>query len=450
VRDGLTELLGPGIEVIHAQGPDPNPEREVFASSTFESDRGNGLWGEYYNNDQLDGEPVLQRLDERLNFTWGQSLPIPEITRHEYSIRWTGALRPTESGRHAFYSRSHNSLYRIWLDGEVVFDTWNMERNGPHKFELQLEAGRRYALKIEWRKTRYSGALQFGWHHYDGGLHATERAVAVAKQADVAVVCVGFDQVSEGEGFDRPFAMNPVLETLVKSVAAVQPNTVVVLTAGGNVDMNGWLDSVRGLVHAWYPGQAGGQAVAEVLLGHVNPSGKLPATFERQLENRSSFDSYHDVDGALRVSLSDGLYSGYRHFDAREIAPRFPFGFGLSYTQFALSELSLSAQHLPEGGELAISLDVENTGERRGAEVVQLYVRQTGCPLTRPGKQLLGFSRVELDPGERRRVSIVLTAKSLEAYDPERHAWVHQAGRCQALVGTSCTDIRLKADFTTT
>jgi beta-glucosidase len=362
-------------------------------------------------------------------------------------VRWTGSLCATRSGKHDLYSQSHNSLYRVWLDDEVVIDAWQRERNGPHRAQVTLEGGREYRVKIEWKKTRYSGGLEFGYRYSGGSDASIAECVAAARRADAAVVCVGFDRHSEGEGFDRPFAMNEELVRMLQAVARVQPNTVVVLTAGGNVDMEPWIDQVPALVHAWYPGQAGGQALAEIQCGRVNPSGRLPASFERRLADRSSFDSYHDDDGDQRVQLKDGIITGYRHCDQTGTAPRFAFGHGLSYTRFAYENLELSRLELRADEALEVSLDVINVGERAGAEVVQLYVSDLACRLPRAPKELKGFCRVELAAGERRRVSLSLGVEALQFYDPELRAWTHEPGEFELSLASSASDVRLRARF---
>jgi len=247
--------------------------------------------------------------------------------------------------------------------------------------------------------------------------------------------------VSEGEGFDRPFEMHAQLEQLVLEVAAVQPNTIVVLTSGGNVDMNRWLDQVRGLLFVGFPGQEGGQAIAEVLLGLVNPSGKLPATFEMHLKDRSSFHYYHDADGDKRVALGDGIFTGYRQHDRSGIEPRFPFGFGLSYTSFAYENLRLSADRITSTAGVTVSIDVINTGRCAGAEVVQLYVRDVEASVPRPMKELKGFAKVQLEPGERKSVSFELGARAFAFYDVTRHDWVVEPGQFDLLVGASSRQI---------
>jgi beta-glucosidase len=446
ILDGL-RIVCPDLALLHAPGPPAGTDGEVYAESVFECERGAGLWGEYYDNNWLEGQPAAARLDSHVDFFWGKAKPCPEITVRQYSIRWRGSLCPKQTGVHGFYSRCRNGHYRISIDGQPIIDTWEREQNGMHRAELPLEAGRRYAVLIEWRKTRVSGNMKFGWRYEDGRVPGLDECVDAARRADAAVVCVGFDPITESEGYDREFRMSVALEKLIVAVAEVQPNSVVVLTAGGNVDMSSWLDRARGVLHAWYPGQAGGQAIAEILFGAVNPSGRLPATFEKRLEDRSSFGSYHDDDGDRRVTLSDGIFTGYRHFDRSGTAPRFPFGFGLSYTTFAYEGLHLSSATLDAGGELVVGVDVRNTGARAGAEVVQLYLREASPRLPRPDKELKGFHKVWLEPGEVARVSIRIDRRALEYYDPELHGFTYEPGQFEALIGPDAGDIRLRQTF---
>jgi beta-glucosidase len=441
---GIVELC-PKAQVLHAAGPDPNPQHGVFAASAFSSAQGAGLWGEYFDNANLEGSPAATRLDEHIDFHWGVRPPADGIGVSRFSIRWTGVLTPTRSGKHLFHTRSHDSEYRVWLDGRLVLDNASDVKNGPHRVDLELEAGRAYVLKIEYKKTRFFSGMQFGWQWSDGGAQQIAECVALARKADVAIVTAGWDHVSEAEGFDRDFAMNPEVEALLLAVAAVQPKTVVVLTAGGNLDMSRFIDRVPAVLHAFYPGEAGGQALAEILLGKVNPSGRLPATFEKRVEDRSSFSSYFDVDGDQRVALEDGIFTGYRHFDRAGIEPRFAFGFGLSYTTFRHGGLSLSRERLGAGQSLELSVEVTNTGARAGAEVVQVYVRDLACSVPRPEKELKGFARVVLEPGESKRASVVLKEDAFQYYDPEQRRWLLEAGEFEVLVGASATDIRQRA-----
>jgi len=254
--EGL-RALAPELELEHVSGPEASPDRLVYAQSRFECGRGPGLWAEYFDNNDLTGAPACERLDEHVDFFWGRNQPAPEIKVRQYSIRWTGSLRPEHTGTHVFHSRCRNGHYRIRVGGQVIIDTWQRERNGLHTAELELEAGRGYDVSIEWRKTRMSGNMKFGYRFVDGSVPGLAECVAAARRADAAVLAVGFDAITESEGYDRDFRLHAGLEKLLAAVAEAQPNTVVVLTAGGNLDMSGWIERVRAVLHAWYPGQAG-------------------------------------------------------------------------------------------------------------------------------------------------------------------------------------------------
>ena len=207
-----------------------------------------------------------------------------------------------------------------------------------------------------------------------------------------------------------------------------------------------WLDKVKALLHIWYPGQEGGRAVADIVFGEVNPSGKLPFSWEKKLQDRSSFDNYHDDDGDKKVKITDGVFCGYRHLDKDDIEPLFPFGFGLSYTSFDYKGLELSAKEIGIGDELTVSFQVANTGKVDGAEAAQVYVSDKESRLPRPLKELKGFTKVKLAAGESKRVSVELDRHALEYYDPEQ-GWVVERGEFEVLIGASCTDIRLRGGF---
>jgi beta-glucosidase len=201
------------------------------------------------------------------------------------------------------------------------------------------------------------------------------------------------------------------------------------------------------VLQAWYPGQAGGRAIAEVIFGRVNPSGRLPATFEAKLEDRSSFDSYHDDDGDRRVALTDGIFGGYRHFDRSGKSPRFPFGFGLSYTSFSIEDLELARGVLEPGEGLDLSVLVKNVGERAGAEVVQAYIRELLPSVPRPVKELAGFRKIWLEAGEERRVNMSLAPRAFQFYDADAGAFTYRPGEFEVLVGRNAADVPLRRTF---
>ena len=262
-----------------------------------------------------------------------------------------------------------------------------------------------------------------------------DAAAALARKSDVAIVVVGLDPTTESEGFDRTSLDLPAeQEALINAVAAANPRTVVVITAGSPVGMTKWIANVPAVIDAWYGGQEVGHAIADVLFGDVNPSGKLPVTFPKQLQDVRAMHHYPGEN--LHVNYAEGIYVGYRGFDKDNIEPLFPFGHGLSYTTFEYKDLKV--------GPTSVSLSVRNTGSRGGAEVVQLYIHDPHSHVDRPPKELKGFRRVLLEPGKSQTVNFTLDRQSFAYYDSTKHDWVVEPGRFEVLVGASSRDIRLR------
>ncbi len=255
---------------------------------------------------------------------------------------------------------------------------------------------------------------------------------------------MGVDKQVEYEGAERPFELSSVQDSLIKVVTSANPNTIVVLNGGGNIYMEKWLPLVKGLVHAFYPGQEGGTALAEILLGIVNPSGKLPVSFEKKWADNPTFNNYYDTDNDKRVQYKEGVLVGYRYYDTKKVEPLFPFGFGLSYTTFAYSNLKVDLKQQRDKIIATATFDIKNTGNAEGAEIAQLYVGQLACPVVRPVKELKGFSKVFLKRGETKRISIALDESSFSYYKTDAGKFGFDAGRFEILVGGSSKDIKLK------
>jgi beta-glucosidase len=285
----------------------------------------------------------------------------------------------------------------------------------------------------------------------DAGPDLISQAVQAAKQADVAIVFAGLGhgRYCDTEGFDRKDLRLPYgQDELIEQVRQANPKTIVVLVSGAPVQMDPWLANVPAVLEAWYSGMEGGNALARVLFGDVNPSGKLPCTFPKRLEDSPAhaFNAYPGVNGTVRYE--EGLLVGYRYFDTKEIEPLFPFGHGLSYTSFEYSNLKL-AQGTEAGGPLAtVKFTLANTGSRAGAEVAQIYIHQTQPSLPRPYKELKGFRKILLQPNERQTVSIPLGQGVFAYYDPKQGGWLAEKGEYEIFVGSSSRDIRLAGKFT--
>ena len=288
-----------------------------------------------------------------------------------------------------------------------------------------------------------------------GGTTANSRAliaeaVQAAKSADIAIVIGGLNKNFDTEGSDRPDMKLPGgQDDLINQVVAANPHTIVVLISGSPVEMGPWLQKVPAVLQAWYGGSEAGTALARVLFGDVNPSGKLPCTFPKQLSDTPAAafgpEAYPGVGG--QEYYREGLLVGYRWYDTKKIEPLFPFGYGLSYTTFKYSNLKITPGDQAKGVWATAQFDLTNTGARDGAEVAELYVHQNQPTLTRPEKELKGFQKVALKAGETKTVSIPLAQRSFAYYDPEKKGWLAEAGDFQILVGASSRDIRLTDTF---
>lgn len=446
----LKEHLGDRVSIRYEQGCDNYVTLPVAAGPVLAPARGegSGLTGEYFTNPSLHGEPHMVRTDPLVDFWWYTEGP---TKTHIYSVRWTGKLVAPEDGRHTLQI-SHSARVRLIIDGELLLDADAPEQVVYHRPALQsvpldLERGRAYDLRLEFFKptpeTFASMRLMFAPTPLPGQDTRMQRAVEAARSCDAALVLVGNPEEYETEGADRPnLALPGRQDELVQAVLAANPNTVVVVYAGAPVAMP-WFDQAPAVLFSYYPGMEGGRALARILIGEVNPSGKLPFTMPRRLEDTPAYLHY---PGSRQVNYGEGIFVGYRYYDRRGISPLLSFGHGLSYTQFEYSDLKIPARVQP-GSRVPISLTVTNTGARAGEEVVQLYVGDPEASLPRPPKELKAFQKVFLQPGESREVDFELDERSLAFFDPGQGSWVAEPGEFEILVGASSRDIRLQASF---
>ncbi len=411
-----------------------------------------GFQADFYANDSFAGEPFLSRVEPALRI---RDLPIKDLPEGAViTARWQGTFVAPVTGEYQF-GLSSAGQSRLLVDGKEVVDHWN----DPNLAELMyawpfrskfgpvsLEAGKAYDLKVEYKSL--SGAYRLS-ASYDMPLpeDELERVTRMAAQADIAVVCVGTTWEHETEGHDRLLWELPGEQAnLIRVVAKANPHTVVVLSNGAPLDISSWVGKVPAVLEGWYNGQETGHAVADVLFGDVNPSGKLPDTFPVHYKDNPTYINYPGENGHLLYG--EGIFVGYRYYDMKDIEPLFPFGFGLSYTTFSYENLRLSAADLKIGETLEIKVDVRNTGQRTGKEVVQLYVRDVEARLVRPPKELKGFKKIELAPGEVKTVAFTLNQRDFSFYDPSLKDWVAEPGVFEILVGSSSRDIRASAKLT--
>ncbi len=407
-----------------------------------------GLTVEYFNSSDLSGDAVWTEITPSPQLMWLGSLPAP-VTPRQFTVRATGRFTPAETGAYVFGLASIG-LSRLLIDGHEVIDNWNRQRPGDTFFGMgsseatqtvELTAGQTYSLAIELSNGGPSVAgVRLGCL-LPLPPNAIERAAALAAASDVALVFAGLSEEWESEGFDRPdLELVGEQRALIEHVAAANKRTVVILNTGSPITMP-WLDQVAAVVQAWYPGQECGHAIADVLFGDVNPSGKLPQTFPARLEDNPAYINYPGENG--QVHYGEGIFVGYRYYEKKKITPLFPFGFGLSYTTFSYDCLTLSAQEIGPDDTLHVSVTVTNTGSRAGQEVVQLYLRDRASSVQRPEKELKAFAKVHLAAGECRTVTLTIARDALAYYDTLKQSWFAEPGAFEVLVGSSSRDIHL-------
>jgi beta-glucosidase len=448
--EGIQARAGDDVEVMCALGCDNYKDIPELKTDWLTPVGGAGRGGTvaYFNNLDLEGDPVLTETTDRTRLMWfGQVAP--GVDRACFSARLVGTLAVPESGTYTF-SLTSVGVSRMFIDGELVIDNWtdyrpmrgffDADRRGVTA-EVELAAGQTYQLKVEYSKQQAPrfAALRIGCLPAQPA-DLMERAVQAASGADVALVFIGTSGEWESEGFDRPDMELPGRQVeLVEKVAAANPNTVVVLNTGSPISMR-WLDRVAAVVEAWFPGQECGNAIADVLFGDVNPSGRLSQTWPVRLEDNPAFINYPGENG--RVVYGEGLFVGYRYYEKKKIEPLFPFGHGLSYTTFEYSNVRLDKAEYALGEPITVSVDVTNSGSRAGKEVIQLYVRDVESRLVRPEKELKAFAKVALKPGETQTVTLTLDERALSFYDDAQAQWAAEAGEFEVLVGASSRDIR--------
>ncbi|WP_407059575.1 glycoside hydrolase family 3 C-terminal domain-containing protein [Pseudoxanthomonas sp. GW2] len=458
---GIQEAV-PGVEVVYARGVDlvegrddpaatPLIEPQYLRPAPGSNER--GLRGEYFRNKDLSGQPVLVRVDPQIAFRWdrgsptdnlmarGEAGPDNAVPNDGFSIRWSGQLLPPVSGRYRIEAAANDGM-RLYLDGKLVLDHWeDAERLRADSVSLDLEGGRAYDIRLEYYENERDAAVRLAWER-PGAQPPFEQALEAARSADAVVFVGGLTGDVEGEemkvdypgfaGGDRTDIRLPsTQQKLLEALHATGKPVVAVLTTGSALGIDWAKQNLPAILLAWYPGQRGGNAVADVLFGDYNPAGRLPVTFYSADEQLPPFDDY-SMKGRT-----------YRYFTGK---PLFPFGHGLSYTRFGYSALKLDRKRASATDEVAVSVTVKNEGKRAGDEVVQLYLAPLQPRRERALKELRGFQRVHLQPGESRTFSFsIVPERDLRVYDEAAGRYVVDPGRYEVQVGASSADIRMRA-----
>ena len=440
--NGIRNRAGRKVKVDYAPGCNIYKTLPAPAPETLSTEDGRiGLNLSIFNGTEFAGAPVYTEVTPHVQHGWFDRT-VPNADQESFSVRMEGFFTPKESGVHTL-GLSSVGWCKLYLDGEVVVDHSSDADIGNQVVnEIELEGGKAYPIKLEyyWKGNPRWRSVSLG-HQPPQSKNLIAEAVKLAKKADVVIVVAGLNGEWESEGFDRVDMKLPgEQDKLIKKVAKANKNTIVVLNVGSPVEMP-WVDKVPAVLQLWYDSQEQGNALADVLFGDVNPSGKLPTTFPVRLEDNPAYINYPGENGKVRYG--EGIFVGYRYYDKKKVEPLFPFGHGLSYTKFKYSNLKLSKKSITPDKTLKVKVDVTNTGKVAGKETVQLYVRDVKSTFARPEKELKAFAKVELKPKQTKTVTFTLDREAFWYFDVFKNSWNTESGEFEILVGASSRDIRL-------
>ena len=429
ILDGIRARVGNRVKIVHAPWVSFANGYEPVNKSFFAG----GVKAEYFDNLDLKGTPRT-RTEEEIYYDPASQPPDPVIPRAPFAARWTTDLCPTVSGEYIINLRTDDGC-RMWIDGKQVIDAWTSHPAADNKAEVHLEAGKKYHVVIEYFDGGGDAFARLYWTAPDvskrNRIELYGEAGKAASECDAVVAVLGIDKSIEREGQDRYSLELPADQReFIREIYKINPRTIVVLVAGSSLAIN-WIDeNIPAVLDVWYPGEQGGNAVAEALFGDYNPGGRLPLTFYKSIDDLPAFDDY---------SLTGGPGRTYQYFTG---TPLYEFGYGLSYTTFKYSKLTTKVA----GDNLEVSFNIANTGKRDGDEVAQVYVHYPETGTYMPLKQLKGFERVSIGRGQSKSVSISIPKKELRYWDEAQHRFVTPTGKYTIMVGSSSQKIHLTAD----
>ncbi len=436
--DGLSQHIDDDIKLFHTQGCERNKKSyhvipsEYLACYTEEGVH-QGLKGEYFNNVNLKGEAAFSRIDPSINFQWTLFSPNPEKLGNDFfSVRWTGKINTPETKK-VKIGIEGNDGYRFYINNELLIDNWAKQSHRTKLVEYKFKKGNDYSIRIEYHEPFGNSIFKLVWDYgVSDETKEIKKACQIAKKCDLAIIAVG---IEEGEFQDRgKLSLPGNQEKLIKEVAATGTKVAVVIIGGSAVEMTAWMDDISTILTAWYPGEEGGNAIAQVLLGDYNPGGKLPITWPVH-------------EGQLPLVYNHkptGRGDDYINLTGE---PLFPFGYGLSYTSFDYENIQLSSDHISKSESTFISIDITNTGSVAGDEVVQLYIKDKLASVARPIIELKGFRRVHIKPKEKTTIQFEITPQMLSMLNKSLNTVV-EPGEFEILIGSSSKDIQATSILT--
>ena len=432
ILEGIRAAVSPGTRVLHSRGCTFLGDRATpFHPGMLIDEEGRpGLTGRYYNGRVPEGEAVAVRCDQMINFNWIFAKPHPDLDAGCFSAVWTGYVVMPSTFEGGIGFNTQDSM-RLYVDGELLLDGWGEDKSANRMVDFHFERGRKYAVRIEFTNDQRAAQVVFG---YCEGREDFSEAVGMAREADVAIVCMGDSTETCGENFDRVSLDLPGRQLdFVKAVRAAGTPVVLVIQSGRPVTAVWEQENIPAILEAWFPGEEGGHAVAETLFGENNPSGRLPMTFPKHV-------------GQIPCHYSRRPGGGRRYVEMNWL-PLYPFGYGLSYTAFAYGDLKLSAGKITAGEPIGVSFTVTNTGGVRGTAVPQIYLRDMVSSVVKPERTLAAFTRVELESGERREVSLRIEPEAMRTLGRD-YRWRVEPGEFRIFLANNAENLLMQQDFT--
>ncbi|MCF6332343.1 MAG: glycoside hydrolase family 3 C-terminal domain-containing protein [Draconibacterium sp.] len=429
VLEGIKKVAGSDIKVLYERGVNLIDKGEVISSEFLLAPDGKtpGLKGEYFNNTKFEGKPDVVRIDKEVAFDWPW-FPADGIGEDFFSVRWTGYLVPKKNFD-GWIGLSTDDGIRLWIDDELFIDSWSKGAIILKK-QIHLDAGKKYKVRLETYEGQWGARAHLRWNYHKVDL---QPAITIARQADVAVVVLGESRELVEENRDvASLNLKGNQRALIQAIQKTGTPVVCVLLNGRPLSINWIEDHVPAILEAWFPGEAGGYAVADVLFGNYNPAGRLPITVPRSV-------------GQLPYYYNMKPSTIHRYVSEKD-TPLYPFGYGLSYTNFSYNNLRLDKKNIKPDGTVRVSVDVKNTGNQDGEEVVQLYINDVYSSVTTPRKTLKGFKRVNIKKGETKTVSFELTPDELAIWNREMKRVV-EPGKFEVMVGGNSINL-IKTSFT--
>lgn len=429
VFEGIQQIVGKTANVVYEEGVPLIVKGQIIPSKyLFTPDEAqNGLKGEYFNNRNLEGTPALTRIDSQLEFDWPWA-PGDGVNVDDFSIRWTGFLK-SDQALDGWLGLSSDDGIRMYIDDQLVIDNWSKGATSMVTVPKNIEKGKKYKVRIEMWEGGWGARAHFRWNLEKVNL---QPAIEAAKKADVAIVVLGESNELVEENRDvASLDLFGIQQQLIEEIQKTGTPVVCVLLNGRPLSTNWIAENIPAVIEGWFPGEFGGRAVADVLFGDYNPAGRLPITVPKSVGQLPIY--YNQKPSAIHKYVAESEH------------PLYSFGFGLSYTKFEYSNLKISAAEITPNGELKVSVDVKNTGDRDGDEVVQLYINDVYSSVTTPEKTLKGFKRLNIKKGEIKNVEFTLTPDELSIWNREMKSVV-EPGDFEVMVGGNSTDL-LKTKF---